>query len=84
MVQRLIACISLSLCMSLPARAADPVPTASAYREIMAAQYAARAKALELRPDEAQRIYENYLRSMGKPARDFSTNSGGNDPIPSR
>lgn len=84
MVRWTIASISLPLCLVLPAQAADQASPGSATREVMKAQYAAQTKSSAMRPDEAQRIYENYLQSMGKPARDLSTNSGGSDPIPSR
>ncbi len=77
---------ALLMMAAAPARGEQTVPPqASAYREVMQAQYAAQGTPLPARPEEAQRIYESYLRSLGQapggqPARaqsrDGSTNSG--------
>jgi hypothetical protein len=62
-----------------PAHAADDgQPQPSAYQRVMQAQYAAKAAPLPARPEEAQRIYDTYLRSIGQPAKDHDTDSGSN------
>jgi hypothetical protein len=50
----------------------------------MDAQYAARQPPLAARAEEAQRIYDAYLQSIGKPRRDPSTSSGATVSSPSR
>ena len=42
-----------------------PQPT-SAYRAVMKAQYEAKEAPKPMRPEEAKRIYENYLRSVAR------------------
>ena len=74
----------LLVCLSLPAQADDPARTASAYRAVMDAQYAARQPPLAARAEEAQRIHDVYLQSIGKPRRDPSTSSGATVSSPSR
>jgi hypothetical protein len=77
--------LPLVLTAAAPAHGQQGAPQASAYRQVMQAQYAAEAASLPARPEEARRIYESYLRSLGQAAkepasesRDSSTNSGGN------
>jgi hypothetical protein len=84
MIERLTACALLlcGLCASATANEATPAP--SAYRAVMDAQYAARQQPLPARPEETQRIYENYLESIGKPARGPSTDLDASIPTPSR
>jgi hypothetical protein len=45
---------------------ADP---AAAYRAVLQAQYGARQPAPPARPEEAQKIYDAYLQSMGQPGK---------------
>lgn len=75
MFARLTAYAFLILGLCTPATAGEVTPVPSAYRAAMDAQYAARQQPLPARPEETQRIYENYLQSIGKPARDLSTNA---------
>jgi hypothetical protein len=64
---------------AVPALAAENTPAEpSAYQRVMQAQYAAQAAPLPARPDEAQRIYDSYLHSIGQPAKNNSTESGSN------
>jgi hypothetical protein len=72
----------LLLLAAAQARAADTTP--SAYRRVMQAQYAASTPVKAATPEEAQRIYEAYLRSIGRPAKDPSTDTGKDAGIPSR
>jgi hypothetical protein len=73
-------CALLAVVAGVPARAADDgrQPQPSAYQRVMQTQYAAKAAPLPARPEEAQRIYDTYLRSIGQPAKDPDTNSGSN------
>jgi hypothetical protein len=84
MFQRLNASLVFLVCLSLPVQADDRARPASAYREVMDAQYAARQPPLAARAEEAQRIYDAYLQSIGKPRRDPSTSSGATVSSPSR
>jgi hypothetical protein len=84
MITRLMASIIVLSGSHATASADEVVPPQPAYRAIMDAQYAARQRPLPARPEEAQRIYENYLRSIGKPARDLSSDLGSNITSPSR
>jgi hypothetical protein len=83
MVTRLTACLILLSGLCATARA-DETALSSAHRAVLDAQYAARQQPLPARPEEAQRIYENYLRSIGRPTRNLSTNPRANSPTPSR
>lgn len=49
-----------------------------AYGAIMSAQYAARAEPVAQGPEEARRIYDAYLNSIGQKVRSESDNSSGN------
>lgn len=81
MMKRLTIILS---CTMGTAAMADEATKPSAYRAVMDAQYAARQQPLPARPEEAQRIYENYLQSIGKPARDLSGGSDTHASAPSR
>lgn len=83
MLTRPMLCAVLFLGAGPAARADDAVPSIS-YRAVWDAQYAARAEPMPARPEEAQRIYENYLQSLGKPARKPSIESDANASTPSR
>lgn len=54
----------------LLAAAAAPAtePAQGAYRDVMNAQYAAHGPAIAQRPDEAKRIYDAYLNTLGQKA----------------
>lgn len=83
MIKPLAACAFLFFGLGATAMA-DEAPRLSAYRTVMDAQYAARQEPKPARAEEAQRIYENYLKSIGKPARSPSIESDANVPNPSR
>jgi hypothetical protein len=69
-------CILLVLSASFPARAADSeAPAPSTSQSVMQAQYAAREVPRPARPEEAQRIYDSYLRTIGQPTKDSSTDA---------
>lgn len=81
MRQRLL--LPLVLLAATPAHGEQATPPpSSAYQEVMQAQYAAKGAPLAVRPEEAQRIYDSYLHSLGQPggeqSRDNSTASTGN------
>jgi hypothetical protein len=57
---------------------------ATAYRNVMAAQYAARQKPPPARPEEMQRVYDRYLQSIGQPIKDHSTEPSTENTVPSR
>jgi hypothetical protein len=63
----------------LAAAAAQTGATAkhSAYRDVMNIQYAARAPAVAQQPDEAKRIYEAYLNSLGQKANNTAGQASG-------
>lgn len=84
MLQRLKAFLVFLACLCAPAQANDQARPSSAYREVLDAQYAARQPPLAARPEEAQRIYDAYLRSIAKPRRAPSTGSGADVSSPSR
>lgn len=84
MLTRLALCAVFLLGAGPAARADGAMPSLSAYRAVLDAQYAARAEPMPARPEEAQRIYESYLQSIGKPARKPSTESDANASNPSR
>lgn len=56
----------------------DDVSNADSYAAMMATQYAAQAPVAAQRPEEAQRIYDAYLQSIGQKSRNSSDNSAGN------
>lgn len=78
-------CATLTFATAFPAKAAESEapPPPSRYQDVMRAQYAARAKPAPMRPEEAQRIYDAFLRSIGQPAKDNSVDSGGSAGTPS-
>jgi len=84
MIERLTASALLLFGLCGPAMSEEAAPFPSAYRAVMDAQYAARQQSLPARPEETQRIYENYLESIGKPARKPSTDLESSLPTPSR
>jgi hypothetical protein len=76
-------CMLLVLSASFPVRAADnEAPAPSAYQSVMQAQYAARGVLRPARPEEAQRIYDSYLRTIGQPAKDNSTDTRDTNSMP--
>ena len=74
--------LCILLLASFPARADDAPKALSAYQRVMQAQYSAKAAPLPARPEEAQRIYDNYLRSIGQPAKEQNMDTGGNAGVP--
>jgi hypothetical protein len=84
MLPRLKVFLVLPACLCAPAQADDQARPASAYREVLDAQYAARQPPLAARPEEAQRIYDAYLQSIAKPRRDPPSSSGADVSSPSR
>jgi len=84
MLQWLRVFLVFLACLCAPAQADERARPASAYREVLDAQYAARQPPLAARPEEAQRIYDAYLQSIAKPRRDPSSSSGADVPSPSR
>jgi hypothetical protein len=71
-------CASLMVLLVAPARAAESdTPALSAYRQVMQAQYAAKTAPMPARPDEAQRIYNAYLRTIGQQTNGRNPDSGG-------
>jgi hypothetical protein len=80
----LTLCAMLMVCLGIPARAAESDTSASSsYRQVMQAQYAAKTAPLPARPDEAQRIYNAYLRNIGQPANAHSPDTGAPAGTPS-
>ena len=74
MRQRLL--LPLVLLAATPAHGEQSAPPpASAYQEVMRAQYAAKGAALPAQPEEARRIYESYLRSLGQSGEQSRDNS---------
>jgi hypothetical protein len=73
MRQSLLALSVFAAASVMPASAtesgADPV---AAYRAVLQAQYAARQPSVPARPDEAQKIYDYYLQSLGQPGKSRS------------
>ena len=60
--------ILLTLASAAAAQGTDNPPQhESRYEAVIRAQYAAHTPAVPQRPEEAQRIYENYLKSIGRP-----------------
>lgn len=74
----------LTLWAVTPAQAADGSPPPSSYRQVMQAQYAAKAPPVPAQPEEARRIYDAYLHSIGQSAKDYSLESGNGADMPSR
>lgn len=74
----------LTLWATTTAQAADSSPVPSSYRQVMQAQYAAKTPPVPARPEEAKRIYDAYLRSIGQSAKDYSLESGNSADMPSR
>lgn len=79
-----------SLCALLIVRIAAPAWATGndtsallAYQQLMQAQYAAKAPPLPARPDEAQRIYNAYLRTIGQSASGRNPDSGTTAGMPS-
>jgi hypothetical protein len=77
-------CALLIVWFVAPVRAAESdKPAPSAYRQLMQAQYAAKAAPMPARPDEAQRIYNAYLRTIGQPVNGRNPDSGTTAGMPS-
>ena len=83
--------LPLIMMANAPAHAEEnTAPPASAYRQVMQAQYGAEAAPSPMRPEEAERVYDSYLRSLGQAAGgqtreqagDRSMESGGAAGIP--
>jgi len=51
-------------------------PAIGSYEAVMQAQYAARTEPLPQRPQEAQRIYDAYLKAIGQKAEKSETPFG--------
>ena len=80
---RLLSCtLAAAFCIA-PALADEGRPPATAFAEVMQAQYAAKQAPLPANAEEAQRIYDAYLRSIGKTIEKPSQNSGDNAGSPS-
>ena len=84
MFPRLKVFLVFPVCLCAPAQADERARPASAYREVLDAQYAVRQPPLAARPEEAQRIYEAYLQSIAKPRRDPPSGSDADVSSPSR
>jgi len=69
--------------LATPAMSSDVPPKPDAYAAIMQAQYAAKGTPSPISAAEAQRIYDIYLRSIGKPVETRSQDSGGGAGSPS-
>jgi hypothetical protein len=75
----------LVLSIAAPAEAADTeTQPSSPYQQVMQAQYAAKAAPVQARPEEAQRIYDAYLRSIGQPVKVPNLNAGSSAGVPSQ
>lgn len=55
----------------------DAAKSPSRYEQALQAQYAAHGTPTPQRPEEAQQIYDAYLKSIGQPPRYSSMNSTG-------
>lgn len=78
MTRRISGLYALLVMSAAPAHGAGSenlIP--SAYEAAMQAQYAARAAPSPARPEEAQRIYDAYLRSIGQAAKAHSDDGVG-------
>ena len=76
--------ICLGPLLILPARAQEAAaPEPQGYRAVMQAQYAARQRAVPMRPEEAQKIYDAYLQSIGRPIKDRPEETQENMSTPS-
>jgi hypothetical protein len=79
MKQRLAFCALVLILAAAGAHGEQAAPQPSAYQDVMRAQYAAQGAPLPMRPEEARRIYESYLQSLGQQTKDRpSTDSGDN------
>jgi hypothetical protein len=68
----------------LPARAQEAEKfEPQGYRAIMQAQYAARGQPEPARPEEAQKIYDAYLQSIGRPIKERSEDAQDSMTTPS-
>lgn len=68
-------CILFLFASASVARAADAdTKSASRYENVLHAQYAAHTAPTAQRPEEAQRVYEAYLKSTSKPTKSKSEN----------
>ncbi len=67
-----------------PAHAQEPEkPAPQGYEAVMQAQYAARQPPAPMRPEEAQKIYDTYLQSIGRPLKEQAAESQDNTTTPS-
>lgn len=66
------------------ARAVETVSPSQAYQDVMRAQYAARQASPPISAEEAQRIYDAYLKTIGQPARQRPSGLGADATLPSR
>jgi hypothetical protein len=80
---KLLSCVVAAAFLAAPAAAEEAQTSPSAFAQVMRAQYAAKQAPLPANADEAQRIYDAYLRSIGKPIEKPSQNSGDSAGIPS-
>jgi hypothetical protein len=82
-MNRILFAVSL-LAVPGTAFAQDAASPRQAYQDVMQAQYAARQAPLAVSAEEAQRIYDAYLKSIGHPAPKTANDAGGRAEIPSR
>lgn len=76
--------ICLGSLLILPARAQEAAaPEPQGYRAVMQAQYAARQQPVPASPEEAQKIYDAYLKSIGRPIKDRPEETQDNMTMPS-
>jgi hypothetical protein len=66
--------VAMLLMLTSPAYAAGSVP--SAYHSVMQAQYSASAPPKAATPEEAKRIYDAYLKSIGHSTKQSSAGAG--------
>ena len=59
------------------------VPAPSDYRNVMQAQYSASAPSQTATPEEAKRIYDAYLKSIGHSTKESSPGAGNSAATPS-
>jgi hypothetical protein len=65
------------------AHAADSdAPDTNRYASVIQTQYAAQTPPTKLRADEAQRIYDSYLKSIGQKSKDLSADTAGSTDNP--
>lgn len=79
-------CAVLLLASAIPAWGAEEgqQPPSSRYEAVMQAQYAAKSVPPPQRAEEAQRVYEIYLKSIGQPAKGGFQDSTGESDVRSR